>query len=289
MLTFTKHPILDAKAPTDEEIVALATGSQEDKEILKQWHKQHEARVQLAEEDPIRHGFELEHWKYAEELLGQGRDVMCLGGNRSGKTEFGARAVVKAAIENPNATIICFAQDENASIEVQQSAVYRNLPPEYKKKSKTETEYVNYKVKTGFSGASLILGNGSKILFRKYSQFIANRSAFEGYELGAKNPNWHNIGVWLDEYLEDGDLVETMRFRLATRGAQMLLTFTPIDGYTPFVASYLKDVETKRTAAAELLGGEQVPLIQVNNKIDCGIVFFHSILNPFGGYKDIAN
>ncbi len=188
MLTFTKHPILDAKAPTDEEIVALATGSQEDKEILKQWHKQHEARVQLAEEDPIRHGFELDHWKYAEELLGQGMDVMCLGGNRSGKTEFGARAVVKAAIENPNATIICFAQDENASIEVQQSAVYRNLPPEYKKKSKTETEYVNYKVKTGFSGASLILGNGSKILFRKYSQFIANRSAFEGYELGAKNP-----------------------------------------------------------------------------------------------------
>lgn len=288
MLTFTKHPILDAKAPTDEEIVALATGSQEDKEILKRWHQQHEARVQLAEEDPIRHGFELEHWKYAEELLGQGRDVMCLGGNRSGKTEFGARAVVKAAIENPNATIICFAQDENASIEVQQSAVYRNLPPEYKKKSKTETEYVNYKVKTGFSGASLILGNGSKILFRKYSQFIANRSAFEGYELGAKNPQWHNIGVWLDEYLEDGDLVETMRFRLATRGAQMLLTFTPIDGYTPFVASYLKDVETKRTAAAELLGGEQVPLIQINSKIDCGIVFFHSILNPFGGYKDIA-
>ncbi|MGB0142457.1 MAG: hypothetical protein ACPF8W_05175, partial [Luminiphilus sp.] len=116
----------------------------------------------------------------------------------------------------------------------------------------------------------------------------ANRSAFEGYELGAKNPQWHNIGVWLDEYLEDGDLVETMRFRLATRGAQMLLTFTPIDGYTPFVASYLKDVETKRTAAAELLGGEQVPLIQINSKIDCGIVFFHSILNPFGGYKDIA-
>lgn len=284
-LKFTPHPIL--KAPTPAQIVKLSK-TKAGQEALLKWHTSYHAKLGLAEEDPLNHGFELEHWKHAEDLLSKSLDVMCLGGNRSGKTEFGARAVVRAAIENEKATIICFAQDENASIEVQQSAVYRNLPPEYKQKTKTETEYVNYKVKTGFSGASLILRNGSKILFRKYSQFIANRSAFEGYELGSKSPKWNNIGVWLDEYLEDGDLVDTMRFRLATRSAQMLLTFTPIDGFTPFVADYLKDAETKRTSPAELLGGEEVPLIQENEKKDCGIVFFHSILNPFGGYKDIA-
>ena len=288
MLTFTKHPILDAKAPTDEEIVALATGSQEDKEILKQWHKQHEARIRLAEEDPLNHGFSLEHWGYAEDLLHNSLSIMCLGGNRSGKTEFGARAIVKAALENPESVIVCFAQDEDASVRIQQSAVYRNLPPEFKKKTKSETEYVNYSVKNGFTGASLILPNGSQILFHKYSQFIANRAKFEGLELGSKKATWHNIGLWLDEYLEDGDLVETMRFRLATRNAKMVLTFTPIDGYTPFVASYLKDVETTKTRPAALLNNEEVPLIQQNHKKNAGIVYFHSILNPFGGYERIA-
>ena len=206
----------------------------------------------------------------------------------SGKTEFGARSVVRAAIRNPNSVIVCFAQDEDASVRVQQSAVYRNLPPEYKRKAKTETEYINYKVKTGFSGASLILENGSQILFHKYSQFIANRAKFEGLELGSKEPTWHNIGLWLDEYLEDGDLVETMRFRLATRNSKMLMTFTPIDGFTPFVASYLKDVETIKTRPAELLDDEEVPLIQLSEKKNCGIVYFHSKLNPFGGYERIA-
>ena len=208
--------------------------------------------------------------------------------HNSGKTEWGARAVVRAAIKNPGSIIVCFAQDEDASVRIQQSAVYRNLPPEYKKKSKTEVEYVNYTVKNGFTGASLILENGSQILFHKYSQFIANRGKFEGLELGSKEPKWINIGLWLDEYLEDGDLVETMRFRLATRNAKMLMTFTPIDGYTPFVASYLKDVETTKTRPAALLNDEDVPLVQIATKKNAGIVYFHSILNPFGGYERIA-
>ena len=247
-----------------------------------------EATIKLAEEDPLNHGFNLEHWGHAEDKLHKCLSVMCLGGNRSGKTEWGARTIVKAAIENPLSVIVCFAQDEDASIRIQQAAVFRNLPPEYKKKAKTETEYINYKVKTGFSGASLILENGSQILFHKYSQFIANRAKFEGLELGSKTPEWHNVGLWLDEYLEDGDLVETMRFRLATRNSKMILTFTPIDGYTPFVASYLKDVETEITRPAALLNDEEVPLIQMNHKKGCGIVYFHSILNPFGGYERIA-
>jgi hypothetical protein len=68
----------------------------------------------------------------------------------------------------------------------------------------------------------------------------------------------------------------------------MILTFTPIDGYTPFVASYLKDVETEITRPAALLNNEEVPLIQMNHKKGCGIVYFHSVLNPFGGYDRIA-
>jgi hypothetical protein len=206
----------------------------------------------------------------------------------SGKTEFGARAVVKAAIENPNSIIVCFAQDNDASIRIQQAAIYRYLPPEFKEKQKSQLEYVNYTVKNGFTGYSLILPNGSQIRFHTYSQFISNRSKFEGLELGSHDPTWENIGLWCDEYLEDGDLIKTMRFRLATRNAKMILTFTPIDGYTPFVAEFLKDAETKKTRPAELLNGQEVPVMQYSASKDAGIVYFHSEFNPFGGYERIA-
>ena len=286
----TDHPIL--KPIPLEEIKRYVTVNGEiDVDRVMEIHQKIQEREEVlkqAEEDPMNHGFELEHWKYAEERLCNSLSIMCLGGNRSGKTEAGARFVVRAAVENPQSVIVCFAQDEDASVRIQQSAVFRNLPPEFKKKQKGQVEYVNYSVKNGFTGASLILPNGSQILFHKYSQFIANRAKFEGLELGSKEPKWHNIGLWLDEYLEDGDLVETMRFRLATRNSKMMLTFTPIDGYTPFVASYIKDVETIRTRPAALLDGEEVPLIQYSHKKDCGIIYFHSDLNPFGGYERIA-
>jgi hypothetical protein len=43
--------------------------------------------------------------------------------HNSSKTEYGARSVVKAALENPKSIIVCFAQDADASIRTQQSAL----------------------------------------------------------------------------------------------------------------------------------------------------------------------
>ena len=284
-LEWQPHPIVER--PTDEEILLLANGSQADKELLKQWHQQYHKRIEASEEDPLNSGFTLEPWKHAEDSLGEHSTTMIYGGNRSSKTEFSSRAVVKAALSNPNSEIVCFAQDADASVRIQQRAVFRYLPPEFKKKSKSEMEYLNFTHKNGFTGASFILPNGSTVYFHTYSQFIANRGKFEGLELGSKTPKWHNLGLWLDEYLEDGDLVETMRFRLATRNSKLLISFTPIDGHTPFVASYLKDAETLQTRKAELLNNEEVPFVQVNHKKDSGIIYFHSALNPFGGYDRI--
>ena len=285
-IVFTSHPILSKDAPTDEEIIALASGNKEDVELLKDWHESYELRVKQSDEDPLNHGFELEGWKHVDNFLETTNTVFVSGGNRSSKTECGARSVVKAALANPGAEIVCFAQDSDASIRVQQKAVYRYLPPEFKQKSKSQVEYLNFTHKNGFTGASFILPNGSTVYFHTYSQFQANRSKFEGLEVGSKNPTWHNIGLWLDEYLEDGDLVNTMRFRLATRNSKMLMTFTPIDGYTPFVAEFLKDTETLEERYAELVD-ETVPFVQYSNYKDAGIVFFHSELNPFGGYERI--
>ena len=281
-IEFTKHPII--KAPTDEEIVLLGEA---DPKLLSDLHEVHEGRIRSAESDPLHYGFELEGWKHVDKFFETVNTVFVSGGNRSSKTEMGARSVVKAALENPNAEIVCFAQDNDASVRVQQRAVYNYLPPELKKKSKSTVEYLNYTFKNGFTGASFILPNGSTVYFHTYSQFIANRSKFEGLEIGSKTPKWHNIGLWLDEYLEEGDLVNTMRFRLVTRNSKMLMTFTPIDGYTPFVASFLKDAETRKTRNAELLDNEEVPFVQYSKSKDAGIVYFHSELNPFGGYERI--
>ncbi len=284
MANWSKHPIL--KVPTRGQLQKLL--EEKGAQAVHDVWKAREDAISLSNTDPLNHGFPLQHWEKADELLAKYDTLFASGGNRSSKTEYGARSVVKAAIANPNAEIVCFAQDHDASVRIQQKAIFRYLPPEFKQKQKGQVEYLNYTAKNGFTGDSLILPNGSAIYFHTYSQFISNRTKFEGYETGSLTPNWVNIGVWLDEYLEDGDLVETFRFRLATRNSKMLLTFTPIDGYTPFVAEFLKNAETLETRQADLLGGEEVPFVQYSPNKEAGIIYFHSILNPFGGYERIA-
>jgi hypothetical protein len=284
MANWSKHPIL--KVPTRGQLQKLL--EEKGAQAVHDVWKAREDAISLSNTDPLNHGFPLPHWDKADELLAKYDTLFASGGNRSSKTEYGARSVVKAAIANPNAEIVCFAQDHDASVRIQQKAIFRYLPPEFKQKQKGQVEYLNYTAKNGFTGDSLILPNGSAIYFHTYSQFISNRTKFEGYETGSLTPNWVNIGVWLDEYLEDGDLVETFRFRLATRNSKMLLTFTPIDGYTPFVAEFLKNAETLETRHADLLGGEEVPFVQYSPNKEAGIIYFHSILNPFGGYERIS-
>ena len=289
MIKQTPHPILPQIDPKWAREYVHVDGKIDLKRLLEVQRRieEREGLIRLAEDDPLNHGFVLKSWEKADESLRRYSTTMVFGGNRSSKTEWGARSVVKAAVANPGSEIVCFAQDADASVRIQQRAVYRYLPPELKAKAKSSVEYLNYTHKNGFTGASFILPNKSQVMFHTYSQFQANRSKFEGLELGSKSPEWTNIGLWLDEYLEDGDLVETMRFRLATRNSSLIITFTPIDGYTPFVAEYLKGAETLETAPAELLGGEMVPVAQRNREKGAGIVYFHSEWNPFGGYERI--
>lgn len=281
-LTFTPHPIL--KAPTPAQIVKLSK-TKAGQEALLKWHTSYHAKLKLAEEDPLNHGFELPQWKDADKLFEEFDIVLVLGGNRSSKTEYGGRTSIKALLENPNSDILSFAQDHAASVRVQQKAAYRYLPPEYKKKTKDAVAYLNYTLKNGFTGESFILDNSSQNFFHAYSQFTANRAKFEGLEIGSKESKWINLGFLFDEYLEDGDCFNTMKYRLITRNAKGLMVFTPIDGHTPFVASCLQGAVTVKTRPAELLGGEEVPYIQHNYEKNIGIIYFHTDMNPFNDYE----
>jgi len=278
-MIWRKHPILEP--PTDEEIVEL------DEETLLEIHAIYHEAIENAERDPYRFGFRLPHWDKAEEQLAEVTEIVALGGNRSGKTQWGAFTIVRAALENPGSEIFCFAQTAEVSIRQQQSAVWDWLPAEMRMKQTTSGTYISYTKKNGFTDSSLILPNGSQIIFKTYSQYQNNPTILEGAELGSRNPKWHNVGVWLDEYLLGPELINTLRFRLATRDAKLLLTFTPIDGYTEVIKEFLDGAKTIESRAAELLNGELVPYVQRSQKRNASIHYFHSQDNPFGGYPRI--
>lgn len=280
-MKWTPHPIL--KPPTDREMAAMQP------EALIELHRLYHDAIENSVSDPYRYGFCLPHWAKAEAALDEVDEILALGGNRSGKTAWGARSVVRAAVENPGAEIFCFAQNSEVSIRQQQKAVWEWLPKEYKTKATSATAYISYTQKNGFTDGSLILPNGSQIIFKTYSQFQNNPTILEGAELGSRSPKWINVGCWLDEYLLGPDLIGTIRFRLATRNSKLLVTFTPIDGWTEVIREYLDGAETKEDRPAELLKGEKVPYVQRSKKRNASVHYFHSQDNPFGGYERIRN
>lgn len=280
-LKWAKHAIL--QPPSVEELAQMTP------EKVAELHEIYHDAIRNSENDPYRYGFVLENWKWADELLAQFGEILVSGGNRSSKTTWAAKTCVRAAVENPGSIIFCFAQNSDASIRQQQSAVYDALPEELRKKVLGAEANVSYTRKNGFSKSSLILpGSKSHIIFKTYAQYLNNDTILEGAELGSKDPQWINVGAWCDEYLIGPDLLNTLRFRLATRNSSLLVTFTPIDGYTEVVRDYLEGAKTVETRPAALLGNRPVPFVQHSRNRHAGIIYFHSDANPFGGYDRIA-
>jgi hypothetical protein len=280
-MKWDSHEIL--KPPTDEEVANM-----EAVDLIKLHSLYHEA-IRNSVRDPFRYGWKLPNWKDAEGLLERSSEVLVSGGNRSSKTSWAAHAVVKAAVSNPNSVIMCFSQNADVSVRQQQSSIYDALPEELKQKVLGTEENVSYSRKNGFSKGSLILPESrSAIIFKTYSQYIQNDTILEGAELGSKTPSWINIGAWCDEYLIGPELLNTLRFRLATRNAKIIVTFTPIDGYTEVVRDYLHGATTEQSKTAELLSDRSVPYIQKCKNRDASVIYFHSKDNPFGGYDRIA-
>lgn len=283
-LKFTEHPLL--RSPTDEEIVFL---QKENPMILRSLHEAHEGRIASADRDPLRFGFELEGWERMRWGLENYGEVLTLGGNRSGKTTGCAKMVMEAATESMDGHIVCFSQNADTSVKIQQAAVWEMMPKEFKKKTKGIEGYINFSMKNGFTGSSFIYPDTrTRVDFKTYTQFSNNQTIIEGFQFGFKEPKGLNIGVWLDEYLGDSTLVDTLRFRLATRDSKMIIGFTPIDGYTPFISEYLKGAQTLETKMASLLNDRELPVKQYSPNRDAAVTYLHSIENPFGGYPRLA-
>lgn len=255
-------------------------------ELIELYRVREEA-IANAEKDKFRYGFKFPNWMKVIDCLWNRNEALISGGNRSSKSVCGAYMTVRAAIENPGSEIFCFAQTSEVSIRQQQAYVYDWLPSEYKTKQTSEKTYISYTKKNGFTDNSLILPNGSRISFKTYSQYSNNPSILEGAELGSLEPQWLNLGCWLDEFLGGPEMIDTLRFRLATRNSKMILTFTPIFGYTDVVKQYVDGAKVLETRSAELLENQPIPTILECKNINGTVHYFWSEDNPFGGYPRI--
>ena len=252
-----------------------------------------ERTIKLSREYPLEHGFVLDHQKKVEDFIRNPEidEVWVFGGWRSGKSRSAARIVVDSALNNPNAEIICWAQNEDASVERQQPYIYEMLPPEYRSKRKDTVTKINYTKGTGFAGKKCILPNGAVIYFKFYSQFQNDDTMLEGANLGSLPENCHsfNIGSWLDEYLGDEALIERVRGRCSEKNSKILITFTPVDGYTPTVGSVMKNAETVESKPASLLDGKEMPTIQIpGSNPNARIVFYHTEDNPWANFDRLS-
>ena len=233
------------------------------------------ARAELMElevADPWRYGYRPGVWGLVEGELARGqREVLITGGNRASKSEYAGRKVMEVLLSVEKARVWCLQTTEANSVEMQQPIVWKYVPAELKGAKKGVVTNISYTQKNGFSENKFVMPNGSECIFRNYAQDVV---VVEGGDCDL---------IWCDEMVPL-NFVETIRYRLVTRGGILLITFTPIEGYTPVVREYLDGARTTQWAWAELLG-EKVPKVQSCVRAGASVVYFHSADNPFGGYE----
>ena len=209
--------------------------------------------------------------------------------HNSGKSEWAGKRVVQSALNNPNSIIWCFQTTFENSVQMQQKIIWKYIPKELKNAKRDKITNISYSQKRGFSDGKLVFPNGSEIVFRNYSQDI---STIEGGEIGSMTPvsnipHVHNIGFWADELIPQTWL-DTLRYRLVTRDAVGIITFTPIEGYSPTVKEYLNGAKTEEDIEADLIKGLRVPIVQQPKRKDSKIIYYHTKDNPYGGYDRIV-
>lgn len=324
MIEFTKHPIL--KSPTDEEIVKISK-TKGGLEFLQNWHKSHEEAVIASIQNPLDHGFIFPSWRKVLDMIDKWGEVFAFGGNGSSKTECMAWLAALAIKHNPGANIWMFAVDDTSSKHIQQKSVFKYIKHWFGDQHKTRNGgYYKYTPANGFteSQAFIDFGDGTEpreIHFGTYSQFEGKRSKFEGYEYGSRNPGqvfipekkivingeewtipeWKgeiNLGAAFDEYLENGDMYNTITYRIPRRGSFVFNGFTPINHMTPFVADQIKGtrVVEKIPTNPEVFDHSKEPTEvewvrekrrKNRPKAGIGMVFFPSEHNAWSGHENM--
>ena len=253
-----------------------------------------ENRAKAEEEDPYRYGLELESWPTADQMLCKFNEALILGGNRSGKTNYAAKRAaqifvgqdingdapewVKERQQKRGMNIWCFHSNNMNSIAMQQSVFYNYLPKELKDAKRNNHTQLSWTQKNGFTDNTAVYMK-NQIWFLNYEQKI---TIIEGGEVDF---------IWCDELIPK-DWLETLRYRLVTRNGKLLVTFTPVQGYTPVVKEYVSGSKITSWKESELLPGQNIigvpkgnmPYTAEHSMGRHGVVWFHSKLNPYNNW-----
>jgi len=220
-----------------------------DAAALRQGLIEREQRIKREQADPGRFCIEPPVWQVCDAILGfdwvpletadrirhkfgfkKPKDVLLInGGNRGGKTHYAATRVMKVLRRKPAARAWCCHSTQTMSIQYHHALLYQMLPPEWRGADvRSKTAYIAYKQKTGFSEGKFVLppmdgaARGSECEFKSYDQ---NIETIEG----------GNLDIIWDDELVPPDWVETQEFRIAERNGKIIITFTPIKGYSATV------------------------------------------------------
>ena len=277
----SEHPVL--VLPTPEQIKLLIDKHGEEK-VLKLLQDR-EDKILAEKMDPYRHGYEPKHWKDSDELLSEFDELCVMGGNRAGKTEWAAKRAMQILTSKPDARVWCLHTTSQSSIQMQQNVIWKYMPAELKTAKKTKITNVAYSQKNGFSDNTFILPNKSQCFFMNYAQ---DKKVIEGGEVDF---------IWCDE-LVPLDWIETLRYRIVTRKGKMVITFTPVQGYSQVVKDYVSGCKVKKQRVATLLdkntyhvsGCEKgnMPYIAHSFRKNSACIWFHSELNPYNPFDRLA-
>lgn len=239
-----QHPVL--RMPTAAQ--AAAMGEQKWLEAMKR----RDFEIAREEADPLQFGYEPPVWKIPLALLDHPhwgdrewgarvrqalgfpkpvRVVFVLGGNRGSKTEFAAKCSMVTLTQVPRAVCWAFHSTSDQSVGTHHKLLWKFLPPAMRREIKSEVEYLAYKQKTGFSDHKFVLRNASEMAFKFYA--MEKDDALQGPETDL---------FWCDE-LVPPDWVEDLLMRIASRSGLGLVTFTPVQGYSPTVRMALDGAE----------------------------------------------
>jgi hypothetical protein len=284
------HPLLPL--PSAEEMLAAVNSPDPSKlaALVEALNKRREL-LAAVERDAYRNGFELDHWRDADRLLAELIFVLImLGGNRSAKSEYCAKRTVQAVVRYPGCNVLCLAEDMDTSKETQQALIWKYMPPELRglnqKRDPSGIYKINYSVANGFTEGKVVLPNRAKLHFKSYNQ---EPGECEGWEFGARDVL--TIGGWADESLRLNWLKMMIR-RFKFRPAQLLWSFTPINGMTPTIKEAVGDsAVTLESRFAELLPSRvnlpglpvgHMPYIQRPVLERSRVIYFFSEFNKFG-------
>jgi phage terminase large subunit-like protein len=283
-----EHPIIPCPDYDARLVMIENIGAEETMRLLLK----REQRIKAELSEPYRYGAEFESWKQGDALLEKFNELVILGGNRASKTEYAAKRVVQsfvgADVDLPEwlkektakrgINIWCLHTTNMTSVAVQQKAFYKYLPSELKAAKRSNQCAVSWTQKNGFTDNTAVY-QGNQVWFLNYSQDI---KVIEGGEVDI---------VWCDE-LVPADWLETLKYRLITRNGKLLVTFTPIQGYTQVVKEYITSSRIKTWKESELLPHSNVLGVPEGNmpytaedvygKHAC--IWFHSKLNPYNNW-----